>query len=593
MSFKLKLVAYFVLLALLPLAAAFAAFSSVVARSETRLVDAQLSSALRGTVDAYEAELALAERAATGLATDPGFQRALADFDAAALRKALRGSPALRLEAGGIRLGKAYELAAERRIAVISSAAGSGRELGTVIASLPFDGELAERLRRQSDIREGESVVFVAEGRIVGGPAGLRGERASRASGAATISTDAGDFRVATAMLRYGGGVTAAVLTPQSRIDAAANADRLRLLLALAASLVLVALVAYVQGRSIVSALRRLVEAADRLAAGRLGERVAVRGKDEFAVLARSFNEMAEQLEARLEDVQTERRRLRDTIAHLGEALSSTYEPEQLLRAIVDTAVQATSADGALLVGRDGKLVRVGDPKPDSERLDLPLVAAQNDFGVLALFGRGFSAQDVETATLLVGHAAVALENARLHRIVEHEALVDALTGLANRRRAEDALVGELARAERFGSPLAVILADLDGFKGVNDRYGHPTGDAALREFAAVLEQALRAFDVAARWGGEEFMIILPATDAAGAAHVAERIRASFARQSILTPEATPITSTASFGVAEYPAATSAAALIAAADAALYEAKRAGRNRVATASAPAHSAPGV
>ena len=133
------------------------------------------------------------------------------------------------------------------------------------------------------------------------------------------------------------------------------------------------------------------------------------------------------------------------------------------------------------------------------------------------------------TAVSLASHAVVALDNARLHRIVERQALVDGLTGLANRRQCEETLADELARVERFGGALAVVVADLDWFKDVNDRYGHPAGDAVLREFAALLQETVRDVDLAGRWGGEEFLLVLPGTDLAGGAQVAERIRVALA----------------------------------------------------------------
>ena len=117
----------------------------------------------------------------------------------------------------------------------------------------------------------------------------------------------------------------------------------------------------------------------------------------------------------------------------------------------------------------------------------------------------------------------------------------------------------------------------------MNDRFGHPTGDAVLREFARVLRAATREIDLAARWGGEEFAVLLPGTDADDARVVAERIRARLAERVVLTPDGVPVQVTASFGVAAYPAAESETALIAAADAALYAAKHAGRNRVVSA----------
>jgi diguanylate cyclase (GGDEF)-like protein len=132
-------------------------------------------------------------------------------------------------------------------------------------------------------------------------------------------------------------------------------------------------------------------------------------------------------------------------------------------------------------------------------------------------------------------------------------------------------------------------VADLDWFKDVNDRHGHPAGDSLLREFASLLQENLRDVDLAGRWGGEEFLLILPGTELAGGAQVAERIRAALADRMVLVDRA-PIPVTASFGVAAVPPARTASELFAAADAALYEAKRAGKNRVETTVEPVVSA---
>src|SRR5205823_5170867 len=202
--------------------------------------------------------------------------------------------------------------------------------------------------------------------------------------------------------------------------------------------------------------------------------------------------------------------RLRDVISRFGEALGATHDGDQLRRLIVEAALEATNASGGVLVGTSGELVKAGNPDKGSDRIEVPLRAGTIDFGSLMLFGDGFEDEDKMTAVSLASQAVVALDNARLHRIVERQALVDGLTGLANRRQCEESLASELARLERFGGPLALVVADLDWFKDVNDRHGHSSGDAVLREFAAVLQETIRDVDLAGRWGGEEFLLILP-----------------------------------------------------------------------------------
>lgn len=155
-------------------------------------------------------------------------------------------------------------------------------------------------------------------------------------------------------------------------------------------------------------------------------------------------------------------------------------------------------------------------------------------------------------------------------------AMTDPLTGLANRRALETALESALLRAKRHDWDLSVILLDVDHFKGFNDGYGHELGDEVLRAVARVLRSALRAGDVAGRYGGEEFLVVLPEADWADAVRTAERIRSAVSRLELPLP---PVT--ISLGVATLGnRSASAAALVAEADQALYVSKRSGRDRV-------------
>jgi diguanylate cyclase (GGDEF)-like protein len=155
----------------------------------------------------------------------------------------------------------------------------------------------------------------------------------------------------------------------------------------------------------------------------------------------------------------------------------------------------------------------------------------------------------------------------------------DALTGLPNRRAFEEDLAREAARAARTGAPLSVVALDVDRFKAVNDERGHAAGDAVLRAVAARAAAAIRAGDLLARVGGEEFAIVLPAADLPRAAEAAERIRAALAARPI-EAAGHAIAVTASFGCAALAPGESPDALLARADARLYDAKRTGRNRV-------------
>jgi diguanylate cyclase (GGDEF)-like protein len=190
----------------------------------------------------------------------------------------------------------------------------------------------------------------------------------------------------------------------------------------------------------------------------------------------------------------------------------------------------------------------------------------------------------VVTLRTFAGQAAVALDNVRVHREAQRLSLTDPLTGLSNYRYLKDSLRREVERANRFGHQLTVLALDLDHFKEVNDTYGHAAGDEVLAEFARRARVEIREVDLAFRQGGEEFVVLLPETDAAGGTVVAERLGAAIRRTPVLVRSARSvqplrIAITVSIGIAVFPEhGASAADVLEAADAALYQAKSAGRD---------------
>jgi diguanylate cyclase (GGDEF)-like protein len=215
----------------------------------------------------------------------------------------------------------------------------------------------------------------------------------------------------------------------------------------------------------------------------------------------------------------------------------------------------------------------------------LPLRVAGGQVG--AVIGRAeratqFDHQQVEAATLFVQHTAALLDVAQALRREQRAAVTDSLTGLLNRRGLEDRLGEELARCQRAGHELSLVMIDCDGLKAVNDSGGHELGDAVLQRIADCLRVHKRMADVAGRLGGDEFVVLLPETGASDALGVAERFR----RELSATPLADGRTITAALGIASFPAdGETAAGLLRTADRTLYTAKQGGGNRTLTASA--------
>jgi diguanylate cyclase (GGDEF)-like protein len=268
----------------------------------------------------------------------------------------------------------------------------------------------------------------------------------------------------------------------------------------------------------------------------------------------------------------------REALALVGDALAATHNPRVLLPVILEVITEATDALGGQIFSGAEEVAWIGEVGGPRKPLSLELDATTR----LLLFppDEGFGRDTRTLAEWLASQAAVALDNARLHDIVQRQAITDDLTGLVNRRRFIEALDAEVERARSFGSPLTIVLADLDNFKQVNDEFGHHGGDVVLRAFADLIRSHVRDVDVCGRIGGEEFAILLPETDAAGAARVAERMRSSLNEVAIPLSDDAAIHVASSFGVAQLRAGQSGDDLLRAADTALYRAKDEGKNRV-------------
>jgi diguanylate cyclase (GGDEF)-like protein len=266
----------------------------------------------------------------------------------------------------------------------------------------------------------------------------------------------------------------------------------------------------------------------------------------------------------------------------VGETLAATHDPQALLPVVLKAATEATGAAGGVILTNEIPRVSRGVTNGHrAEQLDVPLRTEAGTVSVLRLYSgaEAFDDEARDAAKWIATQAEIALENAHLHRLVQQQALTDDLTSLPNRRRFMTEFRRESQRADRAGTPLSVIVLDIDDFKQINDTWGHETGDQVLKGLAEALAAATRSVDLAARLGGEEFAVLLPNTDAQGAAGVAERIQHDLAELTV-PAGGSSVRATASFGISSFPDLASLTELLNDADRCLYEAKRAGKNRI-------------
>ena len=270
-------------------------------------------------------------------------------------------------------------------------------------------------------------------------------------------------------------------------------------------------------------------------------------------------------------------------LVRLGQALQVTLDPAALQRTLEAHLRPLIGGRPVRLTVSDG----IAEPeRPAAARDWFRLLAGDEVVGALEVAPAagdrprplsGWQRHLLELASPLVGRAIL---NARLLRQARQSSAVDVLTGCLAGRHGIDLVGIELRRAQRYARPAALLFIDLDHFKEINDRHGHLVGDAVLRAAGEAMKAALRGSDICCRYGGDEFLVLLPETPLAGARRVAESLRRRLAATTVNRPEGS-VAVTASIGVAAArPGELDAGSLLARADAAMYRAKRAGGNAV-------------
>jgi diguanylate cyclase (GGDEF)-like protein len=639
-NFRARLRLFFVLLVIVPMIALAVVLFTLTARSETGKADAGIAAGTRTAFSLYEERAAAAGPAVREVAADPRLTAALAsgtgikqrlgqliggpsDIVAIELRSSQQGRLIAR---AGSPTGMAYKAA--------PLVTGTQRR-GTLFVSLTDAPDFVARVRRLT----GYHVGIFRNGRLFAatvsdlGPRSRLGDRGEPHG----FSLSGEDYRGRIESLRDRQGVSVdlAVFHSTAELSKTISRNRLVIGLLLLAFLVLAIASAVVVSRALTQQIDTFLVAARRLARGDFRQPVPVEGHDEFAQLGREFNSMSAQLASKIEEVHRQRGELTEAIRRVGDALAMGLDRDGVVALAVRTAVDACEAEAGRARPVDDDSFRESTMGTDDEQLEeamraaerraagvrvvgtkrvqasedgepsrpprvatpasvgsvhalavpmLGLTGSSEFLGVLSIarHRRRFSHDEEELLQYLARQAVVSIENATLHEKVELQAVTDELTGLANLRAFHTILEGEIERARRFNTPLALVMLDLDNFKLVNDEYGHQQGDEVLVLVADVLRDFSRDIDAPARYGGEELAVVLPQTDAEGAAQLAERIREAVDRLEVPRVDGQgSLRLQASFGVAALPeSAVDREGLIAAADAALYRAKRAGRNRV-------------
>jgi diguanylate cyclase (GGDEF)-like protein len=634
MSFRGRLFIFFTIIVIVPMAAVAVVLFKITSDSETGKSDSRIAQGLTTALAVYQADVDRAETVLTQVARDPQMSRALATQKRRPIRARARAILKARPDIAAISVydGTGRRISYTKRAPALAYATAApttskGKRVGTLAVSRTTAKDFVGSVKRLT----GLDTEVVASGVTLASSGKADGRsRFQQVQSAPLPPVSIGVFDDVD---------SGAVGSSRALIGAILLAF---LLLALASSVLVV--------RALQGQIADFLAAAQRLGQGDFSNPVPVHGNDEFANLGREFNKMSAELEAHIDEIERKRVQLEEAIRRVGQAVGAGLDREGVVALVVRTAIEACGAEAGRalpidakrmeyfefgIAGEENAPLREGliaaereafqiDPdigrellatldaedgqplpqrRPSTAQLELvhgmalPMrarIAGGSDIdfvGVISIARRGrvFTEQERDLFAYLAGQATLSIENVDLHETIQEQAITDELTGLFNVRQFHARLENEIERAERFGTPLSLVMLDIDKFKAVNDTYGHQQGDRVLVEVARVLRRLSRDVDLPARYGGEEMAVVLPQTDVRGAEQGAERMRAAIEATQIPRLDGgglLPIT--ASFGVASFPAqAADKTALIAAADAALYRAKRGGRNRVERAEAEA------
>ncbi|HEY0720588.1 MAG TPA: diguanylate cyclase [Gammaproteobacteria bacterium] len=409
-----------------------------------------------------------------------------------------------------------------------------------------------------------------------------------------------------------------------SNIDALISNNTRNIYLFIGVGILLSLLIAYLAYRDTMTPMRALIGAMTRFANGDLTTRTDIRTKDEFDDLGDRFNHMAQSIQEHQERV--------ESFNSLSSLLIASLNPQSLMQNVLDKIIELTRAQAGTIYLREGegnnellvpfvaygvdlaameylhfgqglpgeaarrkKSIVIRDIPTDC-RLNInlgiadvmprevaifPIIYRDSVLGVMMLASMSpFHSNELSQLESMINQIAIVLENALAHEKVAQLSITDTLTGVYNRRYLTQRLEEEFRISQRHHSPLSALLVDIDYFKKINDQYGHQIGDEALIRVAHTLKDNIRDSDLLARFGGEEFVIILPHTLQTDAMLVAEKLRQAIS--SLIIAAMGDHRVTISIGVATIPDVTidNSDGLLGAADRALYLAKEQGRNRV-------------